>query len=121
MEVFPALSDCCLRALFLQKEGGVFHPKEHLLVAGPPGGLGAGDKDGRADRAPRGDTQAQRGLHVLELRVLSPPPLLASLGPIARAHGHDLVFEKALLFLDVDDLKSLWKMEKLISHHVASR
>lgn len=113
MEVFPALFDHGLGALFLEKERGIFHLKENLLIASPPGGLGAVDEDGSPGRAPRGtgDAQAQRRLHVKELCVLSPPPLLVLLRPVARAQGHDLIFEKALLFVDVDDLKPLWKMK----------
>lgn len=46
-----------------------------------------------------------------ELSILSPHPLLVLVGPIAQAHEHYIIFEKALLFLDMDNLKPLWKMK----------
>lgn len=113
MEVLPALLDHYLEALFLEKERGIFHLKEpFLLVASPSRCLGTGGKDGRLGRTPRGirDAQAERRFNVKELAILSPHPLLVQAGPIAQAHDHSLISEKALLFLDMDNLKAFWKM-----------
>ena len=45
-----------------------------------------------------------------ELSILSPRPLLVLVCPTAQVHDHSLIFEKTLLFLDMDNLKTLWKM-----------
>lgn len=114
MEVFPALLDHYFKTLFLEKESGISHLKEApLLMASPSGCLGAVGKDGWQQRASRrtGDAQAQCRLNMKELSILGPHPLLVLVGPIAQAHDHCLIFGKALLFLDMDNLKPRWKMK----------
>lgn len=116
MEVFPAFLDHYFGALFLEKEGGIFYLKEpFLLVAGPSGCLGAGGEDGCTGRGTGGvgDAQAQCRSNMEELSILSPQPLLVLAGSIAGAHDHSLIYEKALMFLDMDNLKPLWKMKSL--------
>lgn len=118
MEVFLALLDHCIVALFLEKERGIFHLKEpFLLIASPLGCLGAVDKDGWSGRTTRriGDTQAQHRFYMKELSILSPHPLLVLVVPIAQAQEHSIIFEKAQLFLDMDNLKPLWKMKSSYS------
>lgn len=113
MEVLSALLDHYPGALFLEKERGVFHLKEpFLLIASPSRSLGAGGKDGGPARATRGigDAQAQSRFNMKELSILSPHPLLVLVCPTAQVHDHSLIFEKTLLFLDMDNLKTLWKM-----------
>lgn len=114
MEVFPAPPDHYLEAFFLEKERGVFHLEEaFLLMAGPSGCLGAVGKDSWLGRATCGvgDAQAPCRSNMKELPILGPHPLLVLAGPIAEAHSNYLIFEKALLFLDVGNLKALWKRE----------
>ena len=55
-------------------------------------------------------TQAQSRFNMKELSILSPHPLLVLVCLIAQVHDHSPIFEKTLLFLDMDNLKPLWKM-----------